>query len=53
MKTYHPHQVTRHHGIFRVDEYIQYDKDPDLVKQFIEEETKLFEKESNQWKDMT
>ena len=28
MKTYQSHQVTRHHGYFKVDEYSHFDRDP-------------------------
>jgi hypothetical protein len=28
MKTYKSHQITRHHGFFKVDEYNHYDTDP-------------------------
>ena len=35
MKTFQSSQVTRHHGIFRVDEYNHFDKDEKSVEAFI------------------
>lgn len=53
MKTFQPHQVTRFHGHFRVDEQNHFDKDPKAVQAFVKEEQAFYKEESSKWKHIT